>query len=102
MIVPLALVASNRFTLVGAQGVGAPAVQVQLGRWRPLVHEEHLPHGDVVPPGAESLAGEHVGMSFHIMTFSTPSLALILRRLTVRMESLMLFSKTGLPSSLLA
>ena len=65
MIVPLALIASNRFILVGVQGVGAPAAQVQLGRWRPLVHEEHLPRGDVVPPGAEFLARGHVGVSFH-------------------------------------
>ena len=29
------------------------------------MHEEHLSRGDVVPPGAESLDGEHVGVSFH-------------------------------------
>ena len=36
------------------------------------------------------------------MTFSMPSLALILERLTVQMESLLLFSKTVLPDSLTA
>ena len=40
-------------------------------------------------------------LKFFIMTFFMPSLELIPCRLTVRMESLLLFSKTVLPSSLL-
>ena len=39
-------------------------------------------------------------LKFFIMTFSMLSLALILGRLTVRMETLLLFSKTVLPSLL--
>ena len=41
-------------------------------------------------------------LKFFIMTFSRPSLALILGRLTVPMESFLLFSKTVLPNSLTA
>ena len=41
-------------------------------------------------------------LKFFLMTFFMVSLALILRRLTVRMESLLIFSKTVLPSSLTA
>ena len=62
-VVPLTLVASHRLALVGVQGVGVPAGQVQLGRCGPsctrsicLVGMSSLP---------ESLGGEHVGVSFH-------------------------------------
>ena len=41
-------------------------------------------------------------LKFFIMMFSRPSLALILGRLTIRMESLHLFSKTVLPNTLTA
>ena len=41
-------------------------------------------------------------LKFFIMTFSRPSLTLILGRLTVRMESLLLFLKNVLPRSLTA
>ena len=57
---------------------------------------EHIPP---TPPPSDYFI---LKLKFFIMTFSTSSLALILGRLTVWMESLLLFSKTVLPNSLTA
>ena len=46
------------------------------------------------------LTNSYLKLKFLIMTFSMSSLALIIRRLTVRRESILLFSKTVLPNSL--
>ena len=62
---PVALVAPDRFLVVGVEGVFPPGAQVQLLRQASLVDHHHLPSWGFVPPSPEPLGGKHRGVGLH-------------------------------------